>query len=88
MKKVKNLNNFISFASMLIMFVIVDNYLATMIVNKLSHGWRVSLPFINFVYAENTGAAFNILNNSTMFLSNFAIVVIFVVFLYLVHKIL
>ena len=87
MKKIKNINNFIYFALMLIVLVLVNNYCATLIVDKLNHGWHVTLPLINFVYAENTGAAFNILNNSTMFLSNFAIVVIFVVFLYLIHNI-
>ena len=87
MTKTKNINNFIYFAVTLIVLVLANNYCATLIVDKLSHGWHVTLPLINFVYAENTGAAFNILNNSTMFLSNFAIVVIFVVFLYLIHNI-
>ena len=44
-------------------------------------------PILNMVYAQNTGAAFNLLNDSNRFLANFAIIVIFVVFLYLVHNI-
>lgn len=87
MKKVNNINNFIYFAVMLILLALADNYFASVIISKLSHGWDITLPFIDFVYAKNTGAAFNILNNSNAFLANFAIVVIFVVFLYLVHNI-
>lgn len=85
-KSVKNINNFIYFAISLIILSFSDYYFATMIVRKLSLGWIVTPPLINFVYAENTGAAFNLLNNSNKFLANFAIIAIFVVFLYVIHN--
>lgn len=85
-KSVKNINNFIYFAISLIILSFFDYYFATMIVRKLSLGWVATPPLINFVYAENTGAAFNLLNNSNKFLANFAIIVIFVVFLYVIHN--
>ena len=88
MKKTKsNINNFIWFAFVLVILSLADFYFATMIVNKLHQGFVLNTPFINLVYAKNTGAAFNILNNSNVFLANFAIIVIFVVFLYLIHNI-
>ena len=87
MKKINNVNNFIYFAVFLIALVLTDNYFSTLIVNKLNHGWVMTSPILNMVYAQNTGAAFNLPNDSNRFLANFAIIVIFVVFLYLVHNI-
>ncbi|MBR1754371.1 signal peptidase II [bacterium] len=86
-KSVKNINNFIYFAITLIILSFSDYYFATWIVKKLSRGFVFNIPLLNLVYAENTGAAFNILNDSNKFLANFAIIVIFVVFLYLVNNI-
>ena len=86
-KTVKNVNNFIYFAFVLILLAFSNFYFATMIVNKLAQGFVFKTSLINLTYAQNTGAAFNILDDSNRFLANFAILVIFVVFLYLVHNI-
>jgi signal peptidase II len=58
-----------------------------MIVKRLAQGWVFTSPILNIVYAENTGAAFNILSNSNKLLANLAIVVIFIIFLYLIKNI-
>lgn len=86
-KTVNNINNFIYFAITLILLSFSDYYFADIIMKKINQGVNINFPLIDFVYVQNTGAAFNILNNSNKFLANFAIIVIFVVFLYLVHNI-
>ena len=51
------------------------------------NGFVFNSPVVNLVYAKNTGAAFSLLSDSNKLLSTFAILVIFVVFLYLIHNI-
>lgn len=87
MKKAKNINNFIYFAFMLVILSFADYYGSSVIVKNLVRGWNVDIPLLNLTYAQNTGAAFNILSDFNKILAYFAIVVIFVVFLYLIHNI-
>ena len=86
-KKVNNINNFIYFAISFITLALIDFYCASLIVKNLVNGFVFNSPVVNLVYAKNTGAAFSLLSDSNKLLSTFAILVIFVVFLYLIHNI-
>lgn len=77
---IQRLNKLIYFFITLFFFSFADFYFSNLIVNKILHGWDWSNKFINFIYVQNTGAAFSILQHSTkalIFLSMISLVLIF-----------
>lgn len=52
----------------LIFFAFVDFYFSAQIAQRLAAGWHFTSPIFKIIYAENTGAAFSIMQNSTTFL--------------------
>lgn len=59
---------------MLFFLTFLNFYFSNLIANKLLNGWHFSTSLFKIIYIENTGAAFSILQNSTMVLIIFSII--------------
>ena len=82
----KKLSNLIYFFVTFIFFVGVDFYLSNLIVSKLSSGWVFSNDIINLIYIKNTGAAFSILQNSTVVLIVISILALLLMLYYIIKN--
>lgn len=82
----KKASNFLYFIVTFIFLSFANFYFANLIVKKIEYGWIFTSEFLNITYAENTGAAFNIFDNSNNFLAFFSILIIFIIFLYLIKN--
>lgn len=80
------LSKFIYFTITLSFFTYSNYFFSNLIYYKLNHGWRFSSSFINIIYAENTGAAFSIMQNSTSFLIFLSIIAVFTILYYLLKN--
>ena len=45
-------------------FIFADLYMSSILVDKITHGFKMSNPVFSLNYVKNTGAAFSILQNS------------------------
>lgn len=75
------LNKIIYFIVSLIFFVCFDRYFSDLILNEIRFK-VVGNKFMDLIFVQNTGAAFNILEDYKIFLILFAIVAIFVISTY------
>jgi signal peptidase II len=82
----RKLSNFAYFSITFLFLSFSNLYFANLITRKLAQGWHSSGPLFNVVYAENTGAAFSLLQNSTKLLTFFAIIALFAIFYYVIKN--
>ena len=69
----------------IVFFVIFDTYFSNLVINS-----RFNFPengIVNFIYVQNTGAAFSILENSPVFLNIFAVFAILAIIVYGIRNI-
>ena len=69
----------------LLFFICFDIYFSNLLLNS-----RTAFPsnsVLDIIYVQNTGAAFNIFENSTIFLIGFALMAIVLVFSYIIKNI-
>lgn len=57
-------SKFIYFVVCYAFFIFADLYMSSILVDKITHGFRMSNPVFSLNYVKNTGAAFSILQNS------------------------
>lgn len=86
MSKMKKKTKFIYFTAMISFLTFLNLYFSDVIVYKLAHGWKFSSPLINLIYAENTGAAFSLLQNSTKFLVILSIAALVIIFYFTIKN--
>lgn len=75
----------IYFSLFSLVFCIIDFYFSNLISFKLLNGGHFSSKILKLVYVENTGAAFSIMQNSTIFLIFLSIIAIILLF-YMFYK--
>lgn len=80
------LSKFTYFCVTLLFFTFTNFYFSNLIIYKLIHGWEFSGPIFSLTYAENTGAAFSLMQNSTKFLMILSIIAILFIFYYVVKN--
>lgn len=80
------LNKFIYFTVIFSFFVYLNYFLSNLISYKLIHGWKFSGFLLNIIYAENTGAAFSIMQNSTKFLIVLSLIAFLAILYYLIKN--
>lgn len=61
-------------------------YFSHLIANKLLNGWHFSTSLFKIIYIENTGAAFSILQNSTMVLIIFSTIALLGILYYAIKN--
>lgn len=74
-------NKIIYFIISIIFFIVFDLYFSNLILKTLRFGTEEN-PIVDLIFVQNTGAAFNILENSTAFLITFSIVAILTILIY------
>ncbi|MDD3437756.1 MAG: signal peptidase II [Candidatus Gastranaerophilales bacterium] len=84
MKKMKKTIKFLYFVITFSFLVCVDLYFSNLIVFNLINGWKLSAKFLNIIYAENTGAAFSIMQDSTGFLAFLSVIALVLIFYYII----
>lgn len=75
------------FSSVFLVLISLNLYLSNLITYKLSKGWHFSNELIRLVYAENTGAAFSIMKNSTTFLMILSVIALLAILFFIIRKI-
>lgn len=70
------------FISLFVFFIIVDLFLSNLLVRSMAQGLHFTSPVLKLHYLENTGAAFNILNNAREALIIFSCSAITLLFVY------
>lgn len=63
-KGLEKTSKFIYFVVCYAFFIFADLYMSCILVDKITHGFRMSNPVFSLNYVKNTGAAFSILQNS------------------------
>lgn len=63
-KGLEKTSKFIYFVVCYAFFIFADLYMSSILVDKITHGFRMSNPVFSLNYVKNTGAAFSILQNS------------------------
>lgn len=63
-KGLEKTRKFIYFVVCYAFFIFADLYMSSILVDKITHGFRMSNPVFSLNYVKNTGAAFSILQNS------------------------
>ncbi|MCQ2754758.1 MAG: signal peptidase II [bacterium] len=81
----QKINKQIYFLISIVFFVIFDLYFSGLIINELRYELPQN-PIFNLISVQNTGAAFNIFENSRSFLIIFAIVALLTIFIYTVRN--
>lgn len=82
----KKLSNLIYFCITFLFFTYSDLFFTNLIAHKLLNGWRFSNRIISIAYAENTGAAFSIMQHSTKILIALSILAIFGIFYFIIRN--
>lgn len=68
-----------------VFFMVFDLYFANLILTRTRFNIPEN-PFIDLIFVQNTGAAFSILENSTLFLISFSIIALIIILTYLVKN--
>lgn len=71
----------------LVFFIVTNRYFSNLIVNKIIDGSTYSNGLVNLVYIKNTGAAFSIMQNSTVFLIFISILAVLAILYYIIKNI-
>ncbi len=77
----------IYFAVCYVFFIFTDIYLSNIMVEKLTGGYRLSNPVFSLNYIKNTGAAFNILQDSRELLIILSMIALVLLALYVIKHI-
>lgn len=85
--KMKKQSNLAYFACSFLVLLFVDVYFSKLITYKLLHGFKFSTPILRILYAENTGAAFSILQNSRLFLIGLSIIALIFIAYFVIKNI-
>lgn len=80
-------SKFIYFGITFLFLTFVNFYFSNLIISKLINGWEYSNALVKLTYAENTGAAFSIMQNSTKALMLLSIIAIVLIFYYVIKNI-
>jgi signal peptidase II len=83
----KNRSKYICLGIGLFLFSFLDFYFSNLISYKLANGWHFTNSLVKLVYVENTGAAFSIMQNSTLFLIILSIASLLVMFYFVIKNI-
>lgn len=83
----KKTSRLIYFLVTFLFFTGTDFYLSNLISQKVANGWISSMPLVNIVYEENTGAAFSIMQNSTNVLVILSIIALLGIIYYIIKNI-
>lgn len=83
----KKISKTIYFGITFVFLTFLNFYISELIVSRLSLGWHFSNSIFEFVYVENTGAAFSIFANSTNNLIIVSAIIILSIFAYIVKNI-
>lgn len=82
----KKLSNLVYFCVTVLFFTLLDFYFSNILSSKLLHGWHFSSRLFNIIYAENTGAAFSIMQHSTKILIILSFIALLAIFYYIVKS--
>lgn len=82
----KRQTKFLYFALWVLFFAGLNFYFTNLISYKLEGGWKFSSNLLNIVYAENTGAAFSIMQNSTKFLMILSVIALVAIFYFVLKN--
>ena len=80
----KKLSKIIYLKVCFVFFLFSDLYLSELLVKNIARGFAFSSKVIALTYVQNSGAAFNILNNSREFLIILSVVALVVIFGYII----
>ncbi len=80
----KKLSKIIYLIVCFVFFLFSDLYLSELLVKNIARGFAFSSKVIALTYVQNSGAAFNILNNSREFLIILSVVALVVIFGYII----
>lgn len=80
----KKLSKIIYLIVCFVFFLFSDLYLSELLVKNISRGFAFSSKVIALTYVQNTGAAFNILNNSREFLIILSAAALVLIFAYII----
>lgn len=80
----KKLSKIIYLIVCFVFFLFSDLYLSELLVKNIARGFAFSSKIIALTYVQNSGAAFNILNNSREFLIILSVVALVVIFGYII----
>lgn len=78
-------SKFIYFAICYVFFVFTNLYLSNILVDNLTHGFRMSNPVFSLNYIKNTGAAFSILQDSRELLIILSVVALVLLVLHVIN---
>ncbi len=78
-------SKFIYFTICFIFFIFTDLYLSNILVENLTHGYKLSNSVFSLNYIKNTGAAFSILQNSRELLIILSMVAIVLLVMHVIH---
>jgi len=78
MRMIKKPNKLVYFMVTFLFFSYVNFHFSNLISAKVLGGWTFSNALFNIVYARNTGAAFSILQNSTVLLIIISVIALLV----------
>ncbi len=82
---IEKTSKFIYFVVCYAFFIFADLYMSSILVDKISHGFRMSNPVFSLNYVKNTGAAFSILQNSRELLIILSMIALVLLALHVIH---
>ena len=84
-KELEKTSKFIYFVVCYAFFIFADLYMSSILVDKITHGFRMSNPVFSLNYVKNTGAAFSILQNSRELLIILSMIALVLLALHVIH---
>ena len=84
-KELEKTSKFIYFVVCYAFFIFADLYMSSILVDKITHGFRMSNPIFSLNYVKNTGAAFSILQNSRELLIILSMIALVLLALHVIH---
>lgn len=84
-KGLEKTSKFIYFVVCYAFFIFADLYMSSILVDKITHGFRMSNPVFSLNYVKNTGAAFSILQNSRELLIILSMIALVLLALHVIH---
>ena len=85
-KGIEKTSKFIYFVVCYAFFIFADLYMSSILVDKITHGFKMSNPVFSLNYVRNTGAAFSILQNSIELLIILSMIALVLLALHVIHN--
>ena len=82
----KKISKFKYFLTTFLFFMCFNFYFSNLVSYKLAQGWHFSNSLVRIIYVENTGAAFSILQNSTIFLIILSVIAFLAIIYYIIKN--